>query len=90
MKQLHVFRCGAEDLYGITEDATGANLPKDLCSSRWMLMKSMAFEGHGTPYGLDIASQEMQGALLAGLSQNGFFISEGGALPPELIAPGKT
>ena len=90
MKELHVFRCGAQDLYAITEDGTGANLPTDLCSSRWMLMKSMQFEGHMPPWGIDVASQDMQGAVLAGLSQNGYFISEGGALPPELIAPGKT
>ncbi|MBX9759922.1 MAG: hypothetical protein K2Y29_14185 [Beijerinckiaceae bacterium] len=90
MKELHVFRCGAEDLYAVTEDRSGANLPKDMCSSRWMLMKSMSFEGHMPPFGMDVAAQEMQGAVLAGLSMNGYFVSEGGALPPELIAPGKT
>lgn len=90
MKKLHVFRCGAQDLYAITEDAAGANLPADLCSSRWLLMKSMEFEGHLPPGGLDVAAQDMQGAVLAGLAQNGYFISEGGALPPELIAPGET
>ncbi len=87
MKQLHVFRCGAEDLYAITEDATGANLPADLCGSRWLLMKSMDFDGHLPPWGLDVASEERQGALLAGLAQNGFFVSEGGALPAVVIAP---
>jgi hypothetical protein len=87
MKELHVFRCGVEDLFAITEDATGANLPADLCGSRWLLMKTMRYEGHLPPWGLDIAAQERQGALLAGLSQNGYFISEGGALPAEVIAP---
>jgi hypothetical protein len=87
MKQLHVFRCGAEDLYAITEDATGANLPADLCASRWLLMKSMDFDGHLTLWGLDVASEERQGALLAGLAQNDFFVSEGGALPAAVIAP---
>jgi hypothetical protein len=87
MKQLHVFRCGAEDLYAITEDATGANLPADLCTSRWLLMKSMDFDGQLPPWGLDVASEERQGALLAGLAQNGFFVSEGGALPAAVIAP---
>ena len=87
MKELHVFRCGVQDLYGLTEDRTGANLPVDLCTSRWMLMKSMRYEAHLPPWGIDVAAQDKQGAILAGLSQNGFFISEGGALPPELIAP---
>ena len=89
MKEIHVFRCGAEDLYAITEDASGANLPTELCSSRWMLMKSMRYEAHMPPWGLDIASEERQGALLAGLAQNGYFISEGGALPEALISPHK-
>ncbi len=87
MKTLHVFRCGVEDLYAITEDATGANLPGDLCTSRWLMMKSLIYEGHLPPWGLDVASQTRQGAMMAGLSQNGFFISEGAALPAQIIAP---
>jgi hypothetical protein len=87
MKELHVFRCGAEDLYAITEDPSGSNLPTDLCGSRWLLMKTMRYDGHMPPWGLDIAANDMQGALLAGLSLNGFFVSEGGALPAEVIAP---
>ncbi|MDP2357614.1 MAG: hypothetical protein Q8M31_16345 [Beijerinckiaceae bacterium] len=87
MKTLHVFRCGAEDLYAITEDATGANLPADLCSSRWEHTKSLSYEGRLPPWGLEVASQTQQGALLAGLSQNGFFVSESGALPEEFFSP---
>lgn len=85
MKTLHVFRCGVEDLYAVTEDVTGANLPADLCSSRWMLMNTVEFEGEMTPWGLDISWQEQNAALLAGLAQNGFFLSEAGALPPQLL-----
>jgi hypothetical protein len=87
MKELHVFRCGVQDLYAVTQDRTGANLPGDLCTSRWLLMKSLRYEAHLPPWGLDITAQEKQGALLAGLQQNGFFISEGGALPAALITP---
>lgn len=87
MKELHVFRCGTQDLYGITQDASGGNLPPDLCSSRWMLVKTLNYDPHMPPWGVDIAAEDRQGALLAGLSQNGFFISEAGALPPELITP---
>lgn len=90
MKEIHIFRCGVEDLYGITEDATGANLPGELCRSRWMLMKTMRYEAHLPPWGLDIAAEEKQGAILAGLSQNGYFISESGALPDILISPDKS
>lgn len=87
MKELHVFRCGAQDLYAVTEDATGANLPPDMCSSRWLLMKTMRFDARLPPWGLDIAAQDMQGALLAGLSQNGFFVSNAAALPSEITRP---
>lgn len=90
MKQLHVFRCGVEDLYAITEDATGANLPAELCGSRWLLMKTTQFDGHLPPWGLDVVSEGKEGALLAGLSQNGYFISEGNALPAEIITPDPT
>ena len=87
MKELHVFRCGIQDLYAITEDPSGSNLPADLCSSRWLLMKKMVFDGGLPPWGLDVAAQTQQGAMLAGLSLNGFFVSEGGALPAEIISP---
>lgn len=87
MKTLHVFRCGVEDLFAVTQDPTGANLPADLCGSRWMLMNTVHFEGAGTPWGLDVEWQERQGAMLAGLAQNGFFVSEAAALPAELLDP---
>jgi hypothetical protein len=90
MKELHVFRCGATDLYAITEDGAGANLPGELCSSRWLKMKTMRYEPHLPPWGIDVAAQDMQGALLAGLSLNGYFISEGGALPDAITAPDAT
>ena len=89
MKTLHVFRCGVENLYGITEDATGGNLPTDLCGAIWMHMNSLSYDGHLPPWGLDVASQTRHGAVLAGLSQNGFFISEGEALPADIMEPHK-
>src|SRR5215212_9857234 len=32
IRTVHVFQCGSADLYGITRDQTGANLPTDECT----------------------------------------------------------
>lgn len=31
IRTVHVFQCGSADLYGVTQDQTGANLPIDEC-----------------------------------------------------------
>lgn len=84
---IHIFRCGDADLYGLTRDASGAALPKDMCDGTWRLIKSVPFEGGLPPWGVDVAWQDREAAVQAGLSQNGFFISEGGALPSRLLEP---
>jgi hypothetical protein len=80
-KSIHLFQCGSADLYGLTQDQTGANLPTDECTGRWRLVKTVEFEGDLPPWGIDAAWQESDAAARAGLAENGFFISEGGALP---------
>lgn len=80
-RTVHLFQCGSQDLYGLTEDPSGANLPRDECAGGWRLVRSVPFEGGLPPWGIDAAWQERDAAARAGLSENGFFITEGGALP---------
>lgn len=82
--KLHIFQCGTQDLYGLTQDGTGANLPKEN-GSDWRLLRTVEFEGHLPPWGYDVEWQEREAALAAGISQNGYFLSERGALPRKLF-----
>lgn len=81
---LHVFQCGRSDLFGLTHDGSGANLPADACADQWRHVKSVEWEGESSPWGLDVRWQETQDAVKVGLALNGFFLSESGALPHEL------
>src|SRR5215207_9071804 len=44
IRTVHVFQCGAADLYGVTRDETGANLPADECSDEWRLVTTVEME----------------------------------------------
>ena len=84
LRLIHVFQCGSTDLFGLTEDHTGANLPTRQCSLGWRFLKTVEYQGDMPPWGLDVASQERGGAVQAGLATNGFFVGERAALPEEL------
>ncbi len=84
IRTIHVFQCGGADLYGITQDPTGANLPTDECRDGWRLIKSVELEGGSPPRGMDVAWQERDAAVWAAVVHNGYFIGEAGALPVEV------
>lgn len=83
LRTIHVFQCGTNDLYGLTVDHTGANLPTEECQA-WRFLKTVQFEGGLPPWGLDIAFEDRAAAVQVALTNNGFFIGEASALPAEL------
>ena len=84
---LHVFQCGGADLFGLTYDEAGANLPGDACADGWRRLKSLEWEGASNPWGFDVRWQEAQSAAKAGLALNGYFLSERATLPDIFHAP---
>ena len=34
---VYLFQCASDDLFAVTHDMTGANLPRDSCAQGWML-----------------------------------------------------
>ena len=80
---VHIFRCGSADLYGVTVDQTGANLPTDECAEGWRFLTTMDMEEGLPPRGMAIAWQERDAAVRAALQDHGFFTGELGALPAE-------
>ena len=82
---IHVFRCESTDLYGVTNDRTGANLPTDECTAGWQFVRTVEFTGGIPPRGMNVAWQEQIAAVRAAVTDHGFFIGEAGVLPAEII-----
>ena len=86
IRTIHVFQCGGANLYGITQDHTGSNLPTEECRDWWRFIKTVELAGGSPPRGMDVAWQERDAAVLAAITKNGYFIGEAGALPIEVDA----
>ena len=87
IRTVHVFQCGSADLYGVTRDQTGANLPTDECSEGWRFIRTMEMEEGLPPRGMVVAWQERDAAVRAAIADHGFFIGEAVALPAEYDTP---
>jgi hypothetical protein len=86
MDVVYLFRCGEGDLFGLTQEETGKALPSEMCANgAWRLVGRLHFEGGLPPWGIDVAWQDKEAAIQAGLSQNGFFVSERESLPEGLL-----
>ena len=69
---VHVFRCSSNpNLYGLTRDGAGSNLPADKCSGAWDYFKEMRNVVHGQPLvGVDADT------LLRDLEQHGYHLAD--------------
>ncbi len=85
--QLHIFQSGNADIFGLTEDRTGANLPPEDSGADWRYLRTVKFDGGSPPWGLDVAWKDNQAAVAAGIAQNGFFLAERANLPAQMVAP---
>jgi hypothetical protein len=82
---VHVFQCGDADLFGITQDQTGANLPADECAAGWRFVRTIEMEEGLPPRGFSVAWQERDAAVRAAIIDHGYFIGEAVALPEEFF-----
>ena len=81
-RAIYIFQSGQQDLYGLTHDRSGANLPAE--NGAWHLVRAVEMDGGLPQWGVDVAWQEQEAAVKAGLGLNGFFITEGANLPETL------
>ena len=82
---VHVFRCGNTDLYGVSSEQTGANLPTDECTAGWQFLRTVEFTEGLPPRGVNVAWQERIAAVRAAVTDHGFFIGEADVMPDELM-----
>ena len=83
IRTVHVFQCGSADLFGPTQDQTGANLPTDECTDGWRFVRTVEMEEGLPPRGMNVAWQERDAAVRTAIANNGYFVGEAGALPSE-------
>ena len=71
---VHVFRCSSDpNLYGLTRDREGANLPSDKCSGAWDYLRRMRDVAPGQKLvGVDAAT------LLHDLNEVGYHLTSAG------------
>jgi hypothetical protein len=80
IRTVHVFQCGSADLYGVTQDQTGANLPIDECKEGWRFLKTVEMDEGLPPRGMAVAWQERDAAVRAAIAENGLFSWRGCSL----------
>ena len=68
----YLFRCGDEDLFGVTHDQTGANLPRTTCTQGWLLRTDFQL-GAREPVPAPIMSEP----ILRGIRAVGYYIWRG-------------
>jgi len=64
-----LFQCGESDLFAVSRDQTGANIPKSECASGWLLRNSFRL-GVREPVPVAIEPEP----ILRGIAANGYFI----------------
>lgn len=71
-KIAYLFQCGGEDLYAVSHDATGGNIPRSSCVEGWTLCNQF-------PLGLDlpVPAPILPGPILTGITRRGYYVWRG-------------
>jgi hypothetical protein len=69
---VYLFQCEGEDLYAVSHDITGANIPRSPCTQGWQLCE--AFELGPS---LAVPAPIMPGPILKGIADIGYYMWRG-------------
>ena len=68
----YLFRCKDEDLYAISHDVTGANIPRSPCTLGWRLCEEFQL-GRSAPVPAPIMAEP----ILRGIADHGYYVWRG-------------
>lgn len=71
-RSAYLFQCHGEDLYAVSHDITGRNIPRSSCTQGWRLREEFQL-GHATP----VPAPIMAGPILKGISETGYYMWRG-------------
>jgi hypothetical protein len=68
----YLFQCTAEDLYAVSHDITGANIPRSSCTQGWEICEEFQL-GRYAPVPAPIPAEP----ILKGISDHGYYLWRG-------------
>jgi hypothetical protein len=68
----YLFQCSGEDLYAVSHDRTGANIPRSTCTQGWKLCEKFEL-GRDEPVPAPIMAE----TILSGIAANGYYVWRG-------------
>ena len=71
----YLFQCGESDLFAVSHDKAGANIPRHECAEGWRLRKTFLL-GVREPVPFEIEPEP----ILTGMAANGYFIWRRGTM----------
>ena len=68
----YLFQCSGEDLYAVSHDRTGANIPRSSCTQGWKLCEKFEL-GRDEPVPAPIMAE----TILNGIADYGYYVWRG-------------
>jgi hypothetical protein len=78
LQTAYLFKCEGEDLYAVSGDMTGRNIPRSSCTQGWRLCDTFEL-GRYAPVPAPILAEP----ILKGILQSGYYIWRGWSGPSE-------
>jgi hypothetical protein len=71
-RTVYLFRCEGEDLYAVSHDITGGNIPRSPCTLGWRLCEQFQLGSH-----LPVPAPIMPEPILKGIADAGYYMWRG-------------
>lgn len=69
---VYLFQCGGEDLYAVSRDITGANIPRSPCTQGWHFCEAFELSRR-----LAVPAPIMPEPILKGIADVGYYVWRG-------------
>ncbi len=71
-KTAYLFQCEGEDLYAVSHEVSGANIPRSSCTQGWKLCEEFQL-GPQSP----VPAPILPGPILSGIARSGYYVWRG-------------
>jgi hypothetical protein len=73
----YLFQCEGEDLYAVSHDVTGSNIPRSPCTLGWRLCEEFQLARH-----LPVPAPILPDPILKGIAEVGYYVWRGWSSGP--------
>jgi hypothetical protein len=71
-RTVYLFQCQGEDLYAISQDKSGSNIPRSPCTQGWHLCQQFLLSRDGS-----VPAPLLAAPILKGISDRGYYVWRG-------------